>query len=662
MKNELLKIILVGLLLFCFIGAVSASDNMAELMDSDDLGDFEEDSLGVSDSEIMENIDNGILFDGSDSEIAEDDEKPSEIYINNSREESGDGLSPETAYKSFDYYTFDKVAVNGTIHLSEGNYGVPNGGQAYNTNYNVVGQEGTVINSFWFDGGGTYCNFNVTLTFINVTFEVPSLGEFSFPELNDGIYTDRLIHYGISMDGRDFNFINCTFINTSLVSGVHQHAEPNRDGVTDVSTSTFENCKFLNYTYDPDVKYYNVTMYSGFVYPTIEYETTSMITNFECSKFIFNNCLFDNVSCDAIVDSYGGNVDNYGRVDGVYIYNSTFSNCDTNGIVKARQASNIVISKCISDFPASPDIPVTAPFYINSTADRPVINTTLEVVASDNSLIITLTDESNKPLVDVEIEIVTNGRVSYEYTNEDGKIVLSNLSGNYTFEITYPGDEYEGYTPASVNKTFNFTETNDNVNDTNDSEILPAKVATKLTAPKVSAVYNVAKNLLITLKDASGKALANKKVTVKVGSISKTLKTNNKGQVSLNVATLVPKTYTATVKFAGDSSYKASSASAKVTISKGVTKLVAKAKTFKVKAKAKKLAVTLKDSKNRALKGKKLTIKVNGKTYKATTNKKGVATFKITKLSKKGTYKSKIVFKGDKWYKGVSKVVKIKAK
>ena len=652
MKNNGIKILLVCLLLFCFIGTVSASD-MAELMDSEDIDDFNDDSLSVSDCEIMENIDDNILSD--DSEIAEDDEKPSEIYINNSREESGDGLSPETAYKSFDCYTFDKVAVNGTIHLSEGNYGVPNGGQEYNTNYNVVGQEGTVINSFWFDGG--YVNFNQTLTFINISFNVPSNGQV---EYLDGIYTDILIHYGISMDGRDFNFINCTFINTSLVSGVHQHAEPNRDGVTDVCTATFENCKFLNYTYDSEVKSYNVTMYSGFVYPVYEYETTSMITNFECSKFIFNNCLFDNVSCDAIVDSYGGNVDNYGRVDGVYIYNSTFSNCDTNGIVKARQASNIVISKCISDFPASPDIPVVAPFYINSTADRPVINTSLEVVASGNSLIITLTDESNNPLVDVEIEVVTNGRVSYEYTNEDGKIVLSNLSGNYSFEISYPGDEYEGYTPASVNKTFSFMETSDNCTD--DSEIVPVKVATKLTAPKVSAVYNVAKKLAITLKDANGKSLANKKVTVKVGSISKTLTTNNKGQVSLNVATLVPKTYTAAISFNGDDLYKASSASAKIVISKGVTKLVAKAKTFKVKAKAKKFAVTLKDSKNRALKGKKITIKVNSKTYKATTNKKGVATFKITKLSKKGTYKSKIVFKGDKWYKGVSKVIKIKSK
>ena len=86
MKNNGMKILLVGLLLFYFIGAVSASDNMAKLMDIDDLGDFDDDSLSVSDSEIMEDIDDGILFDGSDSEIAEEEEKPSEIYINNSRE------------------------------------------------------------------------------------------------------------------------------------------------------------------------------------------------------------------------------------------------------------------------------------------------------------------------------------------------------------------------------------------------------------------------------------------------------------------------------------------------------------------------------------------------------------------------------------------------
>ena len=178
----------------------------------------------------------------------------------------------------------------------------------------------------------------------------------------------------------------------------------------------------------------------------------------------------------------------------------------------------------------------------------------------------------------------------------------------------------------------------------------------------MTANYNIAKNLVVTLKDSNNKALANKKVIVKVGSISKVLTTDSKGQVSLNVATLVPKTYTASISYAGDENYKSSSISSKVTVSKGVSKLIAKAKTFKAKVKTKKFSVTLKDSKNRVLKGKKLTIKVKGKTYTATTNKKGVATFKITKLSKKGTYKSKIVFKGDKWYKAISKTVKIKIK
>ena len=661
MKNNGMKILLVGLLLFYFIGAVSASDNMAKLMDIDDLGDFDDDSLSVSDSEIMEDIDDGILFDGSDSEIAEEEEKPSEIYINNSREESGDGLSPETAYKSFDYHTFDKVAVNGTIHLSEGNYGVPRGGQKDNTNYNVVGQEGTVINSFWFDGASTYCNFNLTLTFINVTFEVPSGGEFSFPELDDGIYTEILIHYGISMDGRDFKFINCTFINTSLVSGVHQHVEPNRDGVTDVCTSTFENCKFLNYTYDPDVKSYNVTMYSGFVYPVYEYETTSMITNFECSKFIFNNCLFDNISCDTIVDSYGGNVDNYGRVDGAYIYNSTFSNCDTNGVVKLRQIGFCVISNCNYDFPVSTDIPLADLFYINTT-DVPNINTYLDVVASGNSLIISLTDESDNPLVDVEVELISNGKTSYGYTDEKGRIVLDNLLGNYTFEISYPGDEYEGYAPVSVNKSFSFAEIMYNgTNGSNSTPVTPTKTATKLTAPKVTATYNVAKKLVITLKDAKDKALANKKVTVKVGSISKTLKTNSKGQVSLNVATLVPKTYTATVKFAGDSSYKASTVKPKVVVNKAKPKLAAKAKTFKVKAKVKKYTATLKNNKGKVLKKVKLTLKVGKKTYTAKTNAKGVATFKV-KLAKKGKNTATVKFAGNKYFKALSKKVKITVK
>lgn len=41
----------------------------------------------------------------------------------------------------------------------------------------------------------------------------------------------------------------------------------------------------------------------------------------------------------------------------------------------------------------------------------------------------------------------------------------------------------------------------------------------------------------------------------------------------------------------------------------------------------------------------KLTLKIKGKTYKATTNSKGKATFKITKLTKKGKHTGKITWR-----------------
>ena len=58
----------------------------------------------------------------------------------------------------------------------------------------------------------------------------------------------------------------------------------------------------------------------------------------------------------------------------------------------------------------------------------------------------------------------------------------------------------------------------------------------------------------------------------------------------------------------------------------------------------------------------KLTLKIKGKTYKATTNAKGKATFKIKNLKKKGTFKATIKFKGNAYYNAVTKKVKIKIK
>jgi hypothetical protein len=73
----------------------------------------------------------------------------------------------------------------------------------------------------------------------------------------------------------------------------------------------------------------------------------------------------------------------------------------------------------------------------------------------------------------------------------------------------------------------------------------------------------------------------------------------------------------------------------------------------------KNFSITLKDKNGKVLAGKQVIFTLNGKTYKRTTNKKGVASLKIA-LSKKGTYKITISFRGDNWYKASSVSTKIK--
>ena len=90
--------------------------------------------------------------------------------------------------------------------------------------------------------------------------------------------------------------------------------------------------------------------------------------------------------------------------------------------------------------------------------------------------------------------------------------------------------------------------------------------------------------------------------------------------------------------------------------------IIAKNKVFSKKAKTKLYSVILKDNNGYIIKKSKVSLKIKGKLFKAKTNNKGKATFKIRKLNKKGTYKAKVIFKGNKNYNSVSKKIIIKIK
>ena len=293
--------------------------------------------------------------------------------------------------------------------------------------------------------------------------------------------------------------------------------------------------------------------------------------------------------------------------------------------------------------------------YLNSTKTFTfkIISIPTEIIAGNDTISLNVGDKSK-----VEYSLNPSDAVGkITFASNDTSVVSVNPNtgeiealkeGQAKITIKFEGNE-------------NYTETNAEITVTVSSASSAEKRATQISAKDITAIYNIKKELVISLKDSNGNPVRGAEITVNLGSQKKYTSDSN-GQVKVNIGKLTPKTYKAKISFAGNDAYKASSATVKVTVKKAKPKITAKKKSFKAKTKVKKYTVTLKNNVKKALKNKKLTLKVKGKTYKAKTNKKGKAIFKIKNLKKKGKYKAVIKFKGDKYYKKASKKVRITVK
>jgi hypothetical protein len=174
--------------------------------------------------------------------------------------------------------------------------------------------------------------------------------------------------------------------------------------------------------------------------------------------------------------------------------------------------------------------------------------------------------------------------------------------------------------------------------------------------------YNTNKVLTVTLKDANKNPIKNQKIKVSVMGISYDLTTDKYGKVKQSLSSLPPKTHKIKFEFKDAAPYKGTTKTVTVKITKATVKLTAKAKTFKVSDKTKKYTVILKNNLNKVMKNTKVTLKVNGKTYSAKTNSKGVATFKLTKLTKKGTFAAVVKYAGSSYYNAKTVKPKITVK
>ena len=294
--------------------------------------------------------------------------------------------------------------------------------------------------------------------------------------------------------------------------------------------------------------------------------------------------------------------------------------------------------------------------YDAATADYTIYvsdSSIMNIVSVDGDGIITgsLTDAVGTPIANAAISATMNG-VETNLTTDEAGLFKFQAQNGYKVDFAFSGDNITTLSSASITLNNVAHVVKDAVINVSDVSV----VAVDTAAGEKGKAY------AFTLKDIQGNAIANKDVKVVLNGVVYDVKTDENGSASVALSLSAAKKYDLNVFFMGDDDYKGASATAKITVTKKKTTLkAAKTKyTFKVKAKSKVIKATLKTTNKYLKAGKKVTIKIKGKTYTAKTGKNGAIKLNLKSLKKKGTYKAKIKFAGDSTYKASSsKTIKI---
>ena len=275
-------------------------------------------------------------------------------------------------------------------------------------------------------------------------------------------------------------------------------------------------------------------------------------------------------------------------------------------------------------------------YYANSTNNTVSFNvlTDSSVVAkvvsrmygSDYDYEAVFTDKSGKPLANTNVTFAVNGKEYNVVTDENGVARLPGGTltvGNHTVVAKNPITGYETY---------------------NTTEIKPTLVDNK----DINMDFKDGSKYSVRVIGADGKPVgAGVEVTIRINYVSYKVKTDKNGYARLSI-NLNPGKYTVTVTRNG---YKISN---EIHVKR--TLAAKKTQVAKKSAKISKIKVSLKWSNGKAIKGKKVTMKFRGNLYKAKTNSKGIAVFKLPKKGIKNlkpgkTYQVKYTYLTDSIYK-----------
>ena len=217
----------------------------------------------------------------------------------------------------------------------------------------------------------------------------------------------------------------------------------------------------------------------------------------------------------------------------------------------------------------------------------------------------------------------TIGGTKYTFTTNKNGVAVAKVTlkpGTYVVTTTNP------YTGETITNNLVVKKDTSSINGPGEKYILPYNYFT----------------YFVTLKSTHGGALKNCKVVFSYDGKEVTAKTDANGQASIVIPLLAEGTYKVSYKFSGSDGVSGSSGSDKIHIKKASTKLTASDLKKNYKASAK-FTVKATDNSGKALKNKEIRFILDGKTYSAKTDSKGVASLSIGVISP-GTHSIKYMY------------------
>ena len=213
-------------------------------------------------------------------------------------------------------------------------------------------------------------------------------------------------------------------------------------------------------------------------------------------------------------------------------------------------------------------------------------------------------DKNGNLLTNAEVNFIVNGNDNIVKTDEYGVAKFSNKLDAGTYEI----------------KIRNFA--------TGEVISKSLTIVKRITGNKdIKVDYSYSANYRIRLYADNGNVVgAGENIVITLNNVRYNVGTDKNGYATFKVNGLLPKTYTITAE------YKGVNVSNKVVVKKLLLK--AKNTKFKKAKKVKKYKVTLKTSAGKAIKGKKISLNVKGKTYSGKTNAKGSSLLRLKILKK----------------------------